>query len=272
MNSSISLRAAFHGTDENPLLHYSESHLDTLGLSYFLALRRREAVLHPEFKILVLDDVLHSVDAEHRYRIASLLKQEFSDHQIIIVTHDRYFYDRLRMTLGTGGIRYLAISDWDLERGPIIGDSSTDLDRILSREDRLQKSAEELAAAGGRLFEILLKSLTERLKVAVLARFSFAYDVGSLWPPLAKKMRRKQSYVQVTGTILDDLDQNTWVRNKVGAHSDEAESNVTPEEVRVFADALARFYSSVHCETCGEFIAERKTDHWTCDCGTVAYP
>ncbi len=88
---SVTLSTEFYGEDEPPLLHYSDSHLDTLGLCYFLAVRKYEAERNPGFKVLVLDDVLHSVDADHRARFATLLKREFSDHQIIITTHDRHF-------------------------------------------------------------------------------------------------------------------------------------------------------------------------------------
>jgi wobble nucleotide-excising tRNase len=70
------LSAVFDGSSENPLLHFSESHLGTLGLCYFLAMRKREAYAHSAFKMVVLDDVLHSVDASHRGKAAELLKRE----------------------------------------------------------------------------------------------------------------------------------------------------------------------------------------------------
>jgi hypothetical protein len=71
VTASVEINAHFHGKEADPRNYFSESHLDTLGLCYFLSLRRREADLNPDFKLLVLDDVLHSVDADHRRRIAS---------------------------------------------------------------------------------------------------------------------------------------------------------------------------------------------------------
>src|SRR5262249_17795752 len=152
---------------ENPLLHFSESHLDTLGLCYFLALRRHEALRAPGFKLLVLDDVLHSVDADHRGRIAMLIKDQFSDHQIIITTHDIHFYEGLRRELGSSGYAYRRINNWDLTRGPVFGDPLADFDRITVSEEREQLSPESLAAAGGRFFEWLLRETTESLEVSV---------------------------------------------------------------------------------------------------------
>lgn len=153
---SVNLSTKFFGREEHPLLHLSESHLDTLGLSYFLALRKHEALRNPQFKVLILDDVLHSVDAAHRGRIAHLLRQEFGNHQIIIATHDEYFYNALRRSLGNAGYRYVRINDWDIDRGPVVSDSTGDLDVILSEELRRTRDHNDLSAACGRLFEWLL--------------------------------------------------------------------------------------------------------------------
>ena len=269
---SINLSTHLYGTDEHPLLHYSESHLDTLGLCYFLAVRRREAAQNERFKVLILDDVLHSVDADHRDRIAKLLKREFTDHQIIIATHDWHFFERLRAALGTNDFKYLAVTDWDIERGPITSDPSTDLDRILSKEQRETKGHEELVGAGGRLFEWMLKQLTERLEVAVRARFERKQDIGNLWPPLCSKLRRHASFTGAHPTLAGDLSNSTWVRNACGAHHNETASAVTPGEVREFADLLAALYSATHCDDCGAFNAKKDNDDWRCDCATITYP
>jgi hypothetical protein len=99
-SGSMQLGSTFHGREAQPLLYYSESHLDTLGLCYFLAIRKLEIASSPAFKLLLVDDVLHSVDADHRTRLARLLKDHFGDHQIFLVTHDKHFFDRLRAIFG----------------------------------------------------------------------------------------------------------------------------------------------------------------------------
>ena len=253
------------------MLHYSEAHLDTLGLCYFLALRRREATLFPEFKVLVLDDVMHSVDAKHRVRFASLIKSEFADHQVLIVTHDRIFYDRIRQLFGNAGFNYLSLNAWDIDRGPVCGDPSTDLDRIISEEHRLTKSAEELSSAGGRLFEWLLRQLTERLEIAIPARFVRRHDIGSMWPPLAAKLKRQRYFTEIHTVLVDSLIANGWVRNETGAHYNEPESPVDPDEVRTFAALLAGLYHATWCGDCGSFIKKQSDEDWRCDCNHTAY-
>lgn len=268
---SVNLSTKFYGKDEPPLLHYSESHLDTLGLCYFLAVRKHEAQMNPDFKVLVMDDVLHSVDADHRGRFATLLKREFADHQMVITTHDRHFYDRLRAALGAAGFTYLAITGWDIERGPLCSDPSTDLDRIMSEEQREAKSPEELSAAGGRFFEWVLKRVSERLDVAVTARFEAKHTIGDLWPPVCRKLRKHGGFNAAHPMLADELDRNSWVRNACGAHYDEAESPVTPNEVRAFAASLAALFNATFCQACGTFIAKQDNEDWRCNCGTVSY-
>lgn len=272
VEGSVNLSTKFYGGDENPLLHYSESHLDTLGLCYFLATRKYEAAKDGRFKVLILDDFLYSIDADHRGRVAKLIKQEFADHQIIIATHDWYFYERLRVTLGQGGFQYLSITDWDIERGPITSDPSTDLDCILSEEQRQTRSRQDLAGAGGRFFEWILKQLTEGLEVAVRAKFEAKHGIADLWEPLAKKLRKHAGFRAAHPALIENINSNSWVRNACGAHHNEVASAVTPNEVREFAGYLAALFTATHCDGCGSFIAKQDNDDWRCDCGNVIFP
>lgn len=272
VEGSAILAARFHGASEPPLLHYSESHLDTLGLAYFLAIRKYEAVNEPRFKMLVLDDVMHSVDADHRTRIATILRNEFNDHQIITTTHDWHFYEALRAALGSSKFIYLSISDWDIKCGPYLSDPSTDLDTIMSEDLRRSRSQNDLSAACGRFMEWLLKELTENLGVAVPARFRRKHDIGNLWPPFCNKAKKQKGFIAMHPTLVDDIDTNVWVRNACGAHHNETASAVTPKEVRTLAEALARLYKATHCEkACGRFISKQLNGDWRCDCGALNF-
>jgi hypothetical protein len=269
------LHATFYGQEAPPLKYYSESHLDTLGLCFFLAIRKLEVDGTPIFKLLLIDDVLHSVDADHRTRLAQLLKDNFGDHQIVLVTHDKNFYDRLRATLG-GGYKYIAISSWDIDSGPHLSDPSTDLDRVVDPATRAGKSHDEVAAAGGRFFEWLLKELTERLQMPLLARFTRPHDIGSMWPPLASKLAKHKHFTTVHPDLVKKLNESVWVRNKIGAHNnDEAESPVTPAEVTEFVDGVAALYQATNCpqDKCGTPVqaSQDNKDVWRCGCSKLQY-
>jgi hypothetical protein len=104
--------------DEDPRAFASEGHLDSLGLCIFLAFARR---FNGDWPLLVLDDVVASVDAGHKRRIAQLLFQEFGERQLFITTQDsRWFLDlqRAQEETGRGDARSLIIESWSVEGGP----------------------------------------------------------------------------------------------------------------------------------------------------------
>jgi energy-coupling factor transporter ATP-binding protein EcfA2 len=93
--TGLELVVGFHGRGEFPpsALH-SEGQQDTLGICLFLALAEHASGGAPP--LLILDDVLMSVDADHRRAVAELLKTEFASTQFIITTHDEVWARQLR--------------------------------------------------------------------------------------------------------------------------------------------------------------------------------
>ena len=270
-DASIKLFCEFNGAEENPLLHFSESHLDTLGLCYFLAVRKKQADARPNFKLLVLDDVLHSVDSDHRRRVVELLRDNFSDHQLIITTHDHVFFRHLREIFGRADIQQLKLNGWSLDRGPLLGDSATDLDRIAVREVREQKSAEELAGAAGRFMEGLLKRLTERLQVSIRARFDTKHVLGDLWQPLESALKSCVSFKAAHGELIREISGSVWLRNEIGAHDNEEAAPPTDVEVRKFAELLAGLFEATFCTDCKAYIARQDNRDWACNCQSLYY-
>jgi recombinational DNA repair ATPase RecF len=118
---STDLRLDFYDrTEQDPRAFISEGHLDSLGLCIFLAFVRR---FNGDWPLLVLDDVVSSVDARHKARVARLLFQEFADHQLFITTQDgRWFNEirRLQTELQRENVQNLVIESWSLENGPAI--------------------------------------------------------------------------------------------------------------------------------------------------------
>lgn len=269
-DGSVHMQTSFYGKQAPPLLHYSESHLDTLGLCFFLALRKREADANPSFKILVLDDVMHSVDAAHRTRFVDLLKEQFSDHQIIAVTHDDIFFDRLKHAFGNG-CSYARITGWDIVHGPILGDASSDIDVVLRAEVRGAKNTADIAAACGRFFEWYLRQQTESLQVAIQARFTTRPDIANMWPPLAKKLKEQPHFRAVHPRVCERLNASLWVRNQVGAHNNEPPAPVDRAEANEFALALGELYGATCCNRCKGFLRKLSDKDWRCRCGELSY-
>ena len=96
-DKAIDVVLTFHGLDqESPRLTLSEGFRNCLGLCIFLAMAKRVSDTE---RPLFLDDVVVSLDRTHRGMILELLEKEFSDRQVIILTHDREWYTELRHQL-----------------------------------------------------------------------------------------------------------------------------------------------------------------------------
>lgn len=82
---SLDLRTDYQNQNAHPLNFLSEGHLDSLGLCIFLAFVKH---FNDDLRLIVLDDVLTTIDADHRRRVVALLQHEFADYQLIMTTHD----------------------------------------------------------------------------------------------------------------------------------------------------------------------------------------
>ncbi len=97
VDKAIDIGLKFYGKEQDsPRLTLSEGYRNGLGLCIFLGMAKREAVHN---RPVVLDDVVVSLDRNHRGMIVELLQREFSERQVIIFTHDRDWYTELRQQL-----------------------------------------------------------------------------------------------------------------------------------------------------------------------------
>ena len=107
----------FYGRGTHPphALH-SEGHQDSMGLCLFLALA--EYLTKGLIDLVVLDDVVMSVDSGHRRRLCNLLAKCFPERQFLITTHDKTWAKQLQaegVVKSEGSIEFY---NWCLELGP----------------------------------------------------------------------------------------------------------------------------------------------------------
>ena len=72
----------------------NEAKLSALALSIFLAAHKRQPA--GAIKVLAFDDVLIGLDMSNRLPFLDLLKEHFSDYQIILTTYDRAWFEIVR--------------------------------------------------------------------------------------------------------------------------------------------------------------------------------
>ena len=115
--ASLTLEVDFLGRGNHPphALH-SEGHQDSMGVCLFLALN--EQLAKDKLALIVLDDVMMSVDTEHRRDVCRLLQEQFPDRQFIITTHDKTWAKQLKQEGVVEASRVTEFTGWTVEGGP----------------------------------------------------------------------------------------------------------------------------------------------------------
>lgn len=275
---SANLKGNFYDRlDEDPRAYYSDAHLDTLGLSIFLALRRWFRKQLPGFDLLVLDDVLTSVDTNHAIRFSELLLQEFQDYQILLTTHDRIWFEHLRdiqarCRVANNFINKI-IHKWTIDEGPDIRepeDERQELDRLIS-----DGSAEQIATMSGRLLEHILQEMRYALRLGIQAKRGEQYEIGDLWPAFYATVKKNYPKLYERSRMtLEALDVRWPLRNWIGAHRNNWARNVPRNAAIELANSVLELFDLVFCGSCRRFITPSATPlgQLACRCGERIYP
>lgn len=161
----------------DPRAYLSEGHLDSLGLCIYLATVK---TFNSPGSLLVLDDVLTSIDKDHRHRLRDLLLSEFDQFQLIITTHDEFWVDQIREAViarGEGNRwRFLRFVNWTLDGGPETAE--LDVTRDFIHDNLTDPKYRELGGALRLVTEDFLKRLAEGMKLKVTYRRDGRHTVG----------------------------------------------------------------------------------------------
>lgn len=278
VRGSVIYQADFYDRkDVVPNAYGSDAQLDMIGLCTFLALQRWYRKQHPGFKLLILDDVLTSVDAQHAVRIAELILKEFGDYQIFLTTHDRIWYEYLRDIQARcrvkGEFLNKVIHKWTLEDGPDLREPEEERERL----DRLLVDGEapQIASEAGRLLEHILQEMRYSLRLSVHAKRGELYEIGEIWPAFYSVMLKTYpSFYEKCGMTLDALNIRWPIRNWIGAHRNIWASRVSRDDAVEFGHMVGGLFDSIFCKDCGRFIEPSMTPagQLSCRYGHLIYP
>jgi hypothetical protein len=156
-----------------------------MGVCLYLALMKR--LFGDRFTFALLDDVVMSVDAGHRYQFCKLLKTEFPDTQFIITTHDRLWAEQMKSAGLVTRRTSLAFHGWAIDTGPLVESNLDIWDDIAAS---LAKGKVEVAAAALRHhLEYVSRHLADELGATVQFRADGNYELGDLLPPVLARMK-----------------------------------------------------------------------------------
>jgi hypothetical protein len=140
----------------------------------------RVAISAYGFNFALLDDVVMSVDAGHRYQFCKLLKTYFPNTQFVITTHDRLWAEQMRsaglVTLSSS----LALHSWTIDTGPLVESNAEIWDESAAMLSR--GKVETASHASRHHLEYVSRHLADQLGAAPAFRADGNYELGELLP------------------------------------------------------------------------------------------
>lgn len=184
--AALNFGVDFHGRGTHaPHALHSEGHQDSMGLCLFLALA--DYLAQGVIDIVLLDDVVMSVDSDHRRSLCSVLKQFFPHKQFIITTHDQTWANQLKTEGVTSSNTSFQFYNWSLEAGPQTNFQSSlwkDIDAKLEVGD-VPGAAAKLRRGAEDFFE----SACDALEAKVTYRQNRRWELGQFMPPAFSKLK-----------------------------------------------------------------------------------
>lgn len=251
-----------NGKTAFPQQVFSEAYKDLIALLFFLSVTKK-AGDYGQAKILILDDVLQSVDSTVRVEVMDYVLEEFKGWQIIITGHDRSWLNQLRPLFNNRGVPVLErhITRWSFDGGIYISDSTwttvSSLRNALDRSDPLAS-----ASATGLLLEQVCQELSWRVQASIIRRKDDRYTLNDLWSGVAKVLK-KSTLVKV---LVEDVNKNIALRNLLGGHYNSWAAGISWRDVSDFGEAALRLHESVHCSECRTWIEKRDATSISCKC------
>lgn len=283
--TGLELEVDFHGRGRFPpsALH-SEGQQDTLGICLFLALAERASGGPPP--LLILDDVLMSVDAEHRRAVADLLQHEFRSTQFVITTHDEVWSRQLK-NLGVVAKEY-RFADWSIDEGPSTPEAHDAFAQMRSdlEAGRVPTAAHLLR----RTVETILPDICEALGARVRYRKDQRHDLGDFFAAAKGKLgdllragvAASKSWKQDSSALekrladyaaaRDALGKEEWSVNPAVHYNAWAQMNA--QDFKPVVDAYENFLPFFSCHSChGLLHVEGSGDGASvrCPCGAVGW-
>ncbi|MDV7197409.1 AAA family ATPase [Rhodococcus kroppenstedtii] len=242
----------------------SEGHQDLLAMLFFLAVSRVTSA-HGQLRVLVLDDLVQSIDANIRVALTQFILREFKKWQIIATVHDRLWREQMQRLFHDAGVPLVAIElhGWTFDTGSRVTqplrNPSAPLEMVMSTRDPAAVSA-----LAGRLLEQICDVLSWTIPIRVQRRYRDRYTLEDLWPGVESALRNSSinSLIQRTGG-------SRHLRNLVGAHHNEWARTVTAGEADQFASAVLELFRCSWCDTCAGWVQSAGQGFLRCSCGAI---
>jgi len=286
--AGLNFEVDFYGRGTHPphALH-SEGHQDSMGLCLYLALA--EYLTEGLIDLVILDDVVMSVDADHRRQVCHLLATSFPNRQFLITTHDRTWANQLKSEGVVSSQGTVEFYNWNIDTGPDVDyevDMWNRIEEDLQRND-IPNAAARLRRGSEQFFGIVC----DALQVPVTFKLNGLWELGDFLLPtmnryreLVKKAQKaasswdakeSQNKFQEIDSIRSGIYRRThaeqWAVNANVHYNNWA--NFSKNDFRPVVDAFRDLYSLFVCSSCGGMLRLATTGTTPvsvrCNCGKV---
>lgn len=276
VDKGIDITLRFYGIEQDsPRLSLSEGYRNSLGLCVFLAMAKQV----PDDRPVILDDVVISLDREHRGMVAKLLEAQFADRQVILFTHDRDWFTELPFHLDMKRWRQGTVLPF---KDPITGIRIEDLETSFDSARALIGDRPELAANDARrIMDTQLPIVGERLNLRIPFRRGAKNETITSGEFVKQLLSSGKNCFQIS-------EEGSHVRNQAaldclqlaasklvswanrGTHS----YDVTDREAADLIDACEaalECFKCMHCEKPVWYRSSRNSDYLECSCGSLRW-
>lgn len=258
---SLGLSVDFHELGMfPPSAYHSEGHQDGMGVCLYLALVNK--LLGADFRYAVLDDVVMSVDSNHRRKFGELLKTMFPKVQFIITTHDEVWARQMRSAGVVSSKSMARFYGWTVDGGPVFsqGDVWSRIEEDLAVND-VPGAAHKLR----RMLEAEVADIVELLGGQVKYRSDSSYDLSafldsvksrhndllrkakaaaSSWA-IQENIDKVQDLIDARALIIPEQTAESWIVNKLVHNADWANASVA--DFRPVLEASVKFLDLFKC-------------------------
>lgn len=264
--AGLKLAVEFRGKGRfPPAAFHSEGHQDSMGLAFFLALSSHLA--GSGLPLILLDDVVMSVDYRHRRGVADMLASRFGDRQILVTTHDRVWWRQLRSARVVSGTQSFEIAGWTLEDGVLLTRTAAD-SLGAAREALARGNTVEAAVSLRRAIEECFPEYCDALAAPVRFRADGANEAGEflqaavsrLKELTAKARNSKRAWHQDDSAVREfdeqraavcqSFDAEAWLVNPT-LHYNGWTANMSPADFAPVLAAYEALFALFECESCG---------------------
>ena len=275
--SSLEFTGGFQGeVGVQPQAYYSESHLDTLGVCMFLALSKKYA---DENTVIVLDDVITSVDQVHMTRFLEMLHNVASNfNQMIITTHFRPWRDRYKFHgAPSSDVQLIELLHWSHPRGIQHTQTKLSIEEFEEYLNDEKYDRQIVASKAGILLEGIIDHIALCYGCRLPRKHIPDYTLGELLRSMNSRLKNALviKRAQDDGPLLEEaikphieeIDALGWIRNQVGCHFNASGMSISDTDVKEFGGMTIKFAKSLICNECGELPYRNRTGSYLqCKC------